>query len=139
VTATDISSDALAVAAQNARQLDIPDIDFVIGDWTKPVAGRIFNVIVSNPPYVCAGDAALDALRHEPRSALVSGDDGLNAIRTIARDCAKLLERNGMLLVEHGAEQQEAVEKLFASHGWVAIACHKDYAGLPRVTIARCR
>jgi release factor glutamine methyltransferase len=137
VTATDVSADALAVAAQNARQLDIPDIDFVTGDWTEPIVGRTFHVIVSNPPYVCAGDAALDALRHEPQSALVAGDDGLDAIRTIARDCVALLESDGLLLVEHGAEQQDAVEKLFASHGWANITCHKDYAGLPRVTGAR--
>jgi release factor glutamine methyltransferase len=137
VTATDVSADALAVAAQNARQLDIPDIDFVTGDWTEPIVGRTFHVIVSNPPYVCAGDAALDALRHEPQSALVAGDDGLDAIRTIARDCVALLESDGLLLVEHGAEQQDAVEKLFASHGWADITCHKDYAGLPRVTGAR--
>ena len=137
VTATDVSTDALAVAAQNARQLDIPDIEFIAGDWTEPVADRTFNVIVSNPPYVCAGDAALDTLRHEPQSALVAGDDGLDAIRTIARDCVALLESDGLLLVEHGAEQQDAVEKLFALHGWADITCHKDYAGLPRVTGAR--
>jgi release factor glutamine methyltransferase len=137
VTATDVSADALAVAAQNARQLDIPDIEFVAGNWTEPVAGRTFNVIVSNPPYVCAGDATLDALRHEPQSALVAGDDGLDAIRTFARDCAALLESDGLLLVEHGAEQQNAVEELFASHGWADINCHNDYAGLPRVTVAR--
>lgn len=137
VTATDISTDALAVAAQNARQLDIPGIDFVVGDWTEPVAGKTFNVIVSNPPYVRASDPALDALQHEPQSALVAGDDGLDAIRTIARDCMALLDSDGVLLVEHGAEQPDAVEQLFASHGWEGIACHNDYAGLPRVTIAR--
>jgi len=137
VTATDASADALAVAAQNARQLDIPDIDFVAGDWTEPVAGRFFNVIVSNPPYIRAGDAALDSLRHEPQSALVAGDDGLDAIRTIAHECAALIERDGVLLVEHGADQQDAVADLFASHGWVGITCHNDYAGLPRVTVAR--
>jgi len=137
VTATDASTDALAVAVQNARQLDIPDIEFVAGDWTEPVADRIFNVIVSNPPYVRAGDAALDALRHEPRSALLAGDDGLDAIRTLARDCVALLEGGGLLLVEHGAEQQDAVKELFASRGWVEITCHNDYAGLPRVTVAR--
>jgi len=137
VTATDASADALAVAVQNARQLDVPDIEFIAGDWTEPVADRTFNVIVSNPPYVCAGDAALDALRHEPQSALVAGDDGLDAIRTIAHDCAALIESDGVLLVEHGAEQQDAVADLFASLGWADIACHKDYAGLPRVTVAR--
>jgi release factor glutamine methyltransferase len=139
LTATDISPDALAIAAQNARQLDIPDIEFLEGDWTEPVAGRTFNIIVSNPPYVRADDAALEALQREPQSALVAGDDGLDAIRIIARDCLALLPSDGVLLVEHGAEQQDAVANLFASHGWEDIACHTDYAGLPRVTVARRR
>ena len=137
LTATDISPDALAIAAQNARQLDIPDIEFLEGDWTEPVAGRTFNVIVSNPPYVCAGDAALEALKCEPQAALVAGSDGLDAIRIIARDCIALLPGDGVLLVEHGAEQQDAITSLFASHGWADIACHRDYAGLPRITVAR--
>ena len=139
LTATDVNPDALTIAAQNARQLDIPDIEFLPGDWTEPVAGRTFNVIVSNPPYVCAGDPALEALQCEPQSALVAGDDGLDAIRTIARDCVRILEDDGVLLIEHGAGQQDAVAELFSSHGWVDITCHKDYAGLPRVTAAhRC-
>jgi len=137
LTATDISADALAIAVQNARQLDIPDIEFLEGDWMEPVAGRTFNVIVSNPPYVGAGDEALEALQREPQSALVAGEDGLDAIRIIARDCIALLAGDGVLLVEHGAEQQDAVADLFASHGWADIACHKDYAGLPRVSVAR--
>lgn len=137
LTATDVSGDALAIAAQNARQLDIPDIEFLPGDWTEPVAGRTFNLIVSNPPYVRAGDPALEALQGEPQSALVAGDDGLDAIRIIARDGIALLEDDGVLLVEHGAEQQDGVAALFASHGWVDITCAKDYAGLPRVTVAR--
>jgi release factor glutamine methyltransferase len=137
LTATDVSADALAVAAQNARQLDIPGIEFLSGDWTEPVAGRTFNIIVSNPPYVRAGDEALQALRREPRSALVAGDDGLDAIRTIARDCVLLLENDGVLLVEHGAEQQDAVGALLQEHGWSNVRCHNDYAGLPRVSVAR--
>jgi release factor glutamine methyltransferase len=137
LTATDISADTLAVAEQNARQLDIPDIEFLAGDWTEPVVGRIFNVIVSNPPYVCAGDTALEALRREPQQALVAGDDGLDAIRVLARDCGSLLAPGGVLLIEHGAEQQDAVADLLHEHGWSGVTCHKDYGGLPRVTVAR--
>lgn len=137
LTVTDISADALAVAEQNARQLEIPDVEFLTGDWTEPVAGRTFNVIVSNPPYVRAGDTALDALRREPQAALVAGDDGLDAIRILARDCGSLLARKGVLLIEHGAEQQDVVGTLLHEHDWSGITCHKDYGGLPRVTVAR--
>jgi release factor glutamine methyltransferase len=137
VTATDISTEALEVARQNARQLEIPDIEFLAGDWTEPVRGQTFNVIVSNPPYVRSDDEALDALHCEPRSALSAGEDGLDAIRILARDCGALLEPGGVLLIEHGAEQRDGVTATLQQHGWSDITCHTDYAGLPRVTVAR--
>ena len=137
ITATDISAEALAVARQNARQLDLPEIEFLEGNWTAPVAGRSFNIIVSNPPYVRADDAALAALTAEPVSALVSGGDGLDAISILARDCGAILEPGGILLIEHGADQAEAVAELLERHGWHDANCHNDYAGLPRVTVAR--
>jgi len=137
VTATDISAAALDVARQNARQLEIPNIEFLEGDWTAPVSGRRFDVIVSNPPYVRSDDAALEALHREPRSALAAGADGLDAIRTLARDCGALLEPGGALLIEHGAEQRDGVAAVLGEHGWYDVRCHNDYAGLPRVTMAR--
>ena len=96
-----------------------------------------FDAIVSNPPYVRANDAALDALHREPRNALAAGDDGLDAIRILARDCGALLEPGGVLLIEHGAEQRDAVAEVLCEHGWTGVSCHDDYAGLPRITVAR--
>jgi len=139
VTATDISTETLDVARQNARQLEIPNIEFLEGNWTGAVSGRRFTVIVSNPPYVRANDPALDALHREPQGALRAGDDGLDAIRVLARDCGALLEPDGVLLLEHGAEQRDSVAELLHEHGWTDVACHSDYAGLPRVTVARRR
>jgi release factor glutamine methyltransferase len=139
ITATDISTAALDVARQNARQLEVPNVEFLAGDFAAPVSGRRFNVIVSNPPYVRSDDAALDALHREPRAALIAGEDGLAAIRILARDCGALLEADGVLLIEHGAEQRDSVAALLREHGWTDIACHTDYAGLPRVTVARRR
>jgi release factor glutamine methyltransferase len=137
ITATDIGTEALDVARQNARQLEVPNVEFLAGDWTGPVRGRRFNVIVSNPPYVRSNDAALDALHCEPRAALSAGGDGLDAIRILAQDCGALLEPGGVLLIEHGAEQRDSVAALLREHGWADIACHTDIAGLPRVTVAR--
>lgn len=137
VTATDVSTEALDVARQNARQLEIPNVEFLAGDWVEPVRARTFNVVLSNPPYVRADDSALDALHCEPRNALAAGEDGLDAIRILARDCGALLEPGGMLLIEHGADQRDSVAALLRAHGWTDIACHTDYAGLPRVTAAR--
>ncbi len=137
VTATDTSAEALEVARQNARQLEIPNIEFLAGDWTEPVRGRVFNVIVSNPPYVRSDDDALDALHREPHSALCAGADGLDAIRILARDCGALLKPGGTLLIEHGAEQRDSVAAVLRECGWSDGTCHTDYAGLPRVTVAR--
>jgi release factor glutamine methyltransferase len=137
VVATDISPEALDVARQNARQLDVPNVEFLAGDWTEPVRGRTFKIIVSNPPYVRRGDDALDALRFEPRPALSAGEDGLDAIRVLARDCGALLEPGGVLLLEHGAEQRAGVAGTLREHGWTVVACHSDLSGLPRVSVAR--
>lgn len=137
VTAVDISEEALAVARENARQLSLGNVHFAHGDWTAPVAGQVFNLIVSNPPYVCSDDPALDALRYEPVGALAAGPDGLDAIRVLAAACGGLLTDGGMLLLEHGADQADAVAALLAQHGWTEIRCHRDLAGRPRVTVAR--
>jgi len=137
VTATDISADALRIAGQNARSHDLDNVTCLHGDWTSPVEGRQFDVVVSNPPYVAAGDPALEALRAEPESALVAGADGLDAIRRLARDCISIVRPGGWLVLEHGADQAAAVAGLLAENGWEAIDCRRDYAGLPRVTAAR--
>lgn len=137
VTATDLSSAALAVAAENVRQAGLANVHCVAGNWTEPVLGRRFNIIVSNPPYVNDDDATLQMLRHEPRSALASGADGLNDLRILAEDCAALIEPGGLLLLEHGATQQADVAALLKAAGWADIACHNDLAGRPRVTVAR--
>jgi release factor glutamine methyltransferase len=137
VTAVDVSEDALAVARENARALAPGNIELVHGDWIEPVRGRRFNVIVSNPPYVRSDDEALAKLQHEPQAALAAGEDGLDAIRVLAAECGDILAEDGVLLIEHGAEQPEAVASLLKQHGWTDICCHNDLAGLPRVTVAR--
>jgi len=136
VTAVDASADALAIAALNVRALDLANVCCVLGDWVAPVADRRFQLILSNPPYVAAGDAALHALSAEPELALVSGSDGLDAIRVLSRDCRTVIADDGMLLLEHGNEQRAAVAAILESDGWRDIACFDDYAGRPRVTTA---
>ena len=136
VTATDISPSALAIASENARQHSLGNIAFLEGDWTAPVQGCRFDLIVSNPPYVRAQDSALTKLRHEPIDALRSGADGLQAIRTLAADCVPILKPGGRLLVEHGFDQASSVKEILEANGWQNIACHTDYSGHPRVTAA---
>jgi release factor glutamine methyltransferase len=101
ITAVDVSAAALNVARENVRKLSLGNVDLAHGNWTAPVRGQTFNVIVSNPPYVRSNDTALLKLQHEPQSALAAGIDGLDAIRVLAADCGELLADDGVLLVEH--------------------------------------
>jgi len=136
VTATDVSDAALLVARENANRHAVANIEFLSGDWTAPVAGRSFDVIVSNPPYVPDADPDLDRLQFEPRAALASGTDGLDAIRRISAAALTVLRSGGTLLIEHGETQQDAVAAILAADGWQDISHVKDLAGKPRVTIA---
>ncbi len=137
VAAVDISEGALTVARENARLLAPGNVSCVQGNWTEPVRDRQFDLVVSNPPYVRAGDPALAKLHYEPQSALIAGEDGLDAIRVLAADCVDILVEGGALMIEHGADQADDVAALLSRHGWTDIACHNDLAGLPRVTAAR--
>ena len=133
ITAVEASSEALMVAQGNAARLGL-DVDFVHGHWLRPVAGRRFDLVVSNPPYVAEDDVHLQALRHEPKAALVSGADGLTAMREIVAGAAHCLNPGGCLLVEHGFGQAAAVRALFRAAGLEDIQTWPDLAGIPRVT-----
>jgi release factor glutamine methyltransferase len=137
IIGTDISSDALTMAKKNGQCAKLSNLEFLTGSWTVPVKNRLFNIIVSNPPYLKDDDDALKKLKYEPEEALVSGSDGLDDIRILASDCGSLLVKNGWLMIEHGANQADAVKNIFKDAYWTNIKCHNDIAGHPRVTVAR--
>jgi release factor glutamine methyltransferase len=133
VVAVDADLSALMTAKRNAARLNL-EVDFRHGRWFEPVADERFDLIVSNPPYIAAGDPHLPALAHEPRSALVSGADGLDAIREIAGAARAFLAPGGWLLLEHGMGQDGAVRGLLAQAGLEPIHTWPDLSGIPRVT-----
>ena len=139
VVATDASKAALAVAVANAQRNGIDNMWFRRGDWCEALGRERFDLIASNPPYIALGDPHLDQgdLRHEPPAALVSGDDGLDAIRRIVRDAPAHLAPAGWLLLEHGWDQGEAVRALMAAAGFVDVATEPDLEGRDRVTLGR--
>jgi len=137
VTATDISPDALAIARENGGQAELSNLVFLAGSWAAPVTGKLFNIIVSNPPYVAEDDTALAGLQYEPKKALISGMDGLDDIRILARDCADILAQDGWLMMEHGINQADDVANILKAENWTDITCHNDLSGRPRVTVAR--
>lgn len=134
--AVDASTDALAVAQSNAHQLQL-DITFHRGSWMSSLTHDQFDAIVSNPPYVAQADAHLQALTHEPLSALVSGADGLDDIRTIVQQAPAHLKPGGWLLLEHGHDQAHAVQTLLANQGFEAVQSRPDLAGILRCSGGR--
>lgn len=139
VLALDFSEAALAVARSNAAQLKIRTVEFLRSDWYAELAGRTFDVIVSNPPYIEAADAHLQQgdLRFEPLTALASGADGLVAIRLILAGAKVHLQPEGWLLIEHGWQQARAIRELFAQAGFTGIQNEQDLEGRDRVTIGQ--
>ena len=133
IVGVDASAAALVIARRNALRHGL-EIDFRHGRWFEPLAEASFDLIVSNPPYVAAGDAHLAALRHEPQGALISGVDGLDAIREIVRAAPEHLRPGGRLLIEHGAGQDAAVRDLLSMAGLEQVRTWPDLAGIPRVS-----
>jgi release factor glutamine methyltransferase len=130
VVATDRSAQALEVAAANARAHGL-DVDFRRASWLAAIDER-FDLIVSNPPYVAAGDPHLVDLAHEPLNALVAGAEGLDDLRTIVAQAPGCLRAGGWLLVEHGYDQALAVRDLLARAGFHQVASRRDLASIER-------
>ena len=141
VIALDASQAALDIAIENAENLKIPNVDFVLSDWFSALCQKNnpqkFDVIVSNPPYIEASDAHLNQgdLRFEPISALASGQDGLDDIRNIIAIAPQHLNPQGWLLLEHGYNQAEQVAVLLKQAGFSEIETVKDLGGNNRVTL----
>lgn len=135
VIAIEQSAAALEFATRNAAKLGI-EIEFRHGRWFEPVAGERFDVVVSNPPYVAAGDPHLDEgdVRYEPRAALLGGTEGLDAIDVITRAAPEHLNAGGWLLLEHGAGQDAAVRGLLSAAGLKGVRSWPDLAGIARVS-----
>jgi release factor glutamine methyltransferase len=137
ITAIDVSADALAVAEANARALG-GAIEFRAGHWFEAVGTPVrYDLIVSNPPYVAAGDPHLSALTYEPSFALTDGADGLRCLAEIIDTATNHLNDVGWLVLEHGYDQAAAVGKLVKQAGMRDVAAVRDAAGHARVTRAR--
>ncbi|MEQ1774281.1 MAG: peptide chain release factor N(5)-glutamine methyltransferase [Burkholderiales bacterium] len=139
VIALDQSEPALAVARENAVRLNARNVMFQPGDWFDAVPHQRFDLIVSNPPYVAAGDAHLAQgdLRFEPASALAAGADGLADIRVIVAGARAHLASGGWLLFEHGYDQALHCRELLLQAGFGEVQSWRDLAGIERVSGGR--
>ncbi len=146
ITAVDRSAAALALAARNAAKLLDParpggPLTWRQGDWFGALTASSgatleFDAIVSNPPYIAAGDPHLDDgdLRFEPRGALTDESDGLTAIRAIALGAGRFLAKGAPLWIEHGYDQAAAVRALLLAAGFAHVRSLEDLAGIERTT-----
>ena len=140
IVGTDVSSEALAYARQNVSELESANVTLLHGEMFGPVDGMRFDVIVSNPPYIPAGE--IDGLQpevaeFEPRSALDGGEDGLDFYRVIAEKAPGYMENGALLALELGAGQAQEVVSMLKEHGFRDLEVLKDYAGHKRMLFCR--
>jgi release factor glutamine methyltransferase len=144
VTCVDVSAEAITIAQENARLLNLSSVKFIQSNWFDDLATSLaaeeclFDVIVSNPPYIRQDDIHLSQgdLRFEPSSALTDDHDGLMAYRTIFKEASAFLAEDGFILVEHGFDQSKEVCELLQEQNYINIKAHQDLAGIWRVASA---
>lgn len=136
ILGSDTVAQAVELAERNRKTHQLVNVGFVRSDWFAALPADVFDLIVSNPPYIAAADPHLQQgdVRFEPASALVSGADGLDAIRHIVGQAPRYLKHHGWLLIEHGWEQSAAVGELLCQRGFDAVQAWQDLAGHPRVS-----
>jgi release factor glutamine methyltransferase len=140
IVATDFSQETLKVAQRNFSRLGLGNIKTSMGEWCHALPPeQLFDIIVSNPPYVAEGDGHLahDGLPWEPQRALRSGDDGLNDISQIISDTPDHIASGGWLFLEHGFDQGERVRSLLKKAGFSSIYTSLDLSGHDRVSAGR--
>ncbi|HIQ42041.1 MAG TPA: peptide chain release factor N(5)-glutamine methyltransferase [Pseudomonas oleovorans] len=139
VTGVDRVEDAVALAERNRQRLQLDNVRFLHSHWFSALAGQRYGLILSNPPYIRAGDRHLDQgdVRFEPSSALVAGADGLDDIRAIIQAAPQYLLAGGWLLLEHGFDQAEAVRELLATAGFSEAHSRRDLGGHERISLGR--
>lgn len=141
VVATDVDAGALALAGENAVAAGLADrLEFVLSDWWTAVPPGPYEVIISNPPYLSAEEAAeipVEVRAFEPARALVSPDAGMAALKTIIGSARPFLAPGGLLALETGEAQHSALMALLAGSGFTAIESQRDLAGRDRFLFAR--
>ena len=140
VVAVDLSSEALKVASHNAMVNEVADIKFIKSSWYDALSIQdepLFDMIVSNPPYIDEEDEHLSRLVAEPISALSAPNQGLADIEYIVKHAPQYLNVGGLLAIEHGFDQGDAVRQLLLNRGFESVYTVQDYGGNDRVTLGQ--
>jgi len=135
VQGVDLIPQAVALAQENALLNQLQRVNFYQSSWFENVSGQ-FDLIVSNPPYIDPADEHLDQgdVRFEPKTALIADNKGLADLQWIAQQGRQYLVEGGWLLMEHGYDQQEAVQNIFTTLGYQQVSTRFDLGGNPRIT-----
>jgi len=141
VIAVERSAGAATLARENVALVRPPvPVEVRVGDLLEPLTGERCRAVVANPPYLSDEEyGAIDpSVRlFEPREALVSGPDGLDATRALLAGAQRVLEPGGLLALELDERRAEAVRALALASGWTRVVVHEDLFGRPRYALAR--
>lgn len=139
ITGVDRVDAAVALARENGKRNQLPQVRFIQSDWCEQIPSNSLDVLVSNPPYVRSDDPHLAQgdVRFEPTSALVAGPDGLTDIRLIVRQSQDVLRAGGWLFLEHGYDQADDVALLLIDAGYQQVETVSDLSGQSRVTLGQ--
>lgn len=140
IIASDISFDAILVAKENARRLDVHNISFVHSDFLNFLKERSFDIVVSNPPYVSETELCglePDIRDFEPIVALRGGEDGLDSIRRVASGAISVLKSGGWCIMEIGGDQNKETTEILRAFGYRDISFSEDLSGIKRVIKGR--
>jgi len=139
VTAVDASLAALEIAQHNTRRHQLTNVEFYQSDWFTNVPKSLFDLVISNPPYIDSDDEHLQQgdVRFEPKTALIAKDQGLSDIQIIADKARNYLNPAGHLLIEHGYNQAPQVQAIFNALAYDKVQSYQDLSGQPRVTYGR--
>lgn len=136
VTASDFSLKALNVARRNAKKLKV-EVNFLLGSWFEPLLDtNKFDLIMANPPYIAFDDPVYSGAFYEPKKALYSGDGGMADLKHIIYKALRYLNKNGCLLLEHGASQQALVASMLQKNNYKLIASSVDHKQRDRFVVA---
>lgn len=133
--AIDNNQQTLECAKKNAKNLGIKNVEFMQSNWFSALKKEKFDAIITNPPYLAETDLHLKQadLRFEPKSALIGGKNGLEAINLIIQESHKFLKPGGLLLIEHGYNQKEKIQNMLNKFKFINVFSVKDFQGIHRV------
>lgn len=139
IDAVDISQSALLAASNNAQRLGLANISFHLGSWFTALPSADYDLVLTNPPYISEAEwpQYAEGLASEPRSALVSGKDGLDALRHITEAARTYIRPGGYLICEHGVAQGAAVRALLIDQGCQDVRTLCDLGGKERATLGQ--